>query len=325
MRRREVIAFLLGPFAGAARAQGRMPRLAILSPTSKTGGHSGLVYVPFTAALADLGWTAGRNIEIVERFADDRHERLPGLAAELVALAPDIIFTNTAPAAYAAARATRTIPVVVGPAGEGVLAELAGNFARPIGNVTGLTLYSQGQDEKCLEMLKEASPAVTRVGVLVNPLNPNLRDAPRFLQSGADALGLTLVRMEARELDEIDAAFGAVAGIQGLHVPDDSTIAGRPPARRRIIELTSARSIPVVSTHLGFAQDGAILTLGTDIPALARRAASYVDRILKGAKPGDLPVERPTIFKLLVNLKAARSLNLNLPSPLLARADEVIE
>ncbi len=158
MRRRAFIAFLLGPLTGMARAQGRMPRLAILSPTSKTGGHSELVYVQFTAALADLGWTAGRNIEIVERFADDRHERLPALAAELVAFAPDVIFTNTATAAYAVARVTRTIPVVVGPAGEDVFAELAGNFARPAGNITGLTLHSQGQDEKCPEMLKEALP-----------------------------------------------------------------------------------------------------------------------------------------------------------------------
>jgi ABC-type uncharacterized transport system substrate-binding protein len=219
---------------------------------------------------------------------------------------------------------TRTIPVVVGPAGENVFAELAGNFARPAGNITGLTLHSQGQDEKCLEMLKEASPKTMRVGVLVNPLNPVLRDAPTFLRPAADALGLTLVRMEAAHADEVDAAFTS-AEIDGLHVPDDANLAGRPSAREKIIQLTSARRVPVVSSHLAFAQAGAIIALGTDIPALARRAASYVDKVLKGAKPSDLPVERPTVFKLVTNVKAARGLGLVLPPTLLARADEVID
>ena len=329
MRRRDLLALFLVPLAGEAGAQGgRMPRLAILSPTSKTGGHSGLVYDPFIKALADLGWVAGRNIEIIERFAGDEPERLPALAAELVALRPDVIFTNTVNGARAAAQATRTIPVVVSPAGENLFAELAVNFARPVGNVTGMTLHSQGQDQKCLELLKEAAPSAVRVGVLVNPLNPNFRDYPASLQAAGDALGLVLFRMEARSADEIDAAFGAMAGapdIQGLHVPDDSTIAGRPRPRRRIIEITSAMKVPVVSTHLAFAPDGGLLALGTDIPALARRGADYVDRILKGAKPADLPVERPSVVKLVVNVKAARALGLALPPALLARADEVIE
>ena len=243
----------------------------------------------------------------------------------LVALNPDVIFTNTAPGAHAAAQATKTIPIVVGPSGEATFAELAGNFARPVGNVTGLTLHSQGHDEKCLEMLKEATPRLARVGILVNPLNPNLRDSPTYLWKAADALGLTLVRMEARDADEIDAAFDAVTGIEGLYVPDDSNLAGRPRARSKIIEMTSARRIPVASTHLAFARDGAVIAFGTDIPALARRAASYVDRILKGAKPSDLPVERPTVIRLTVNARAARELGLVLPPSVLLRADEVIE
>jgi putative tryptophan/tyrosine transport system substrate-binding protein len=327
MTRREFLrALLMVPLGGAAYGQeGRTPKLAILSPTGKTGGHSGLVYEPFTKALANLGWLDGRNIEIVERFADDDHGRLPALAAEVVALGPDVIFTNTATAAHAVARATRTIPIVVGPAGENVFAELASNFARPIGNVTGLTLYSQGQDEKCLEMMKEASPRVSRVGVLINPLNPNLQHFPGSLTGAADALGLTLIRMEARDADEIEEAFKAGVRIEGLHVPDDANLAGRSKARQKIIQLTSANRLPVVSTHLDFVHDGALLTLGTDIPALARRAASYVDRLLKGAKPGDLPVERPTMVKLALSLKAARELGLVLPASLLLRADEVIE
>jgi putative tryptophan/tyrosine transport system substrate-binding protein len=326
MRRRDFLGGLLvGSFASSATAQGRMPKLAILSPTSKTGGHSGLVYDPFTAAMVALGWAAGRNLDIIERFAEDQQQRLPAMAAELVALNPDVIFTNSAAAAYAAAQATRTIPIVVGPAGENVFADLSREFARPVGNVTGFTLYALGQDEKCLEMLKEASPATARVGVLVNPLNPNLRDYPASIQSAANTLGLTLVRIEARELREISASLSGAPGIDSLHVPDDPNLAGRSEARRRIIEMTSAKKVPVVSTHFAFARDGALLALGTNIPEIARRAAGYVDRILKGAKPQDLPVERPTEVSLGVNLKVAQALGLTMPPSLLARADEVIE
>ena len=329
MRRRAFLfGSLIAPLVGPAGAQdGRMPRLAILSPTWKTGGHSNLVYEPFTSALADLGWVAGRNIEIVERFAQDELERLPALAAELVAVRPDVIFTNTVNGARAAAQATSTIPVVVAPAGENLFAELAVNFARPVGNVTGMTLYSQGQDEKCLELLKETAPPVGRIGVLVNPLNPNLSDYPRSMQSVADALGLELVRLEARDADGVGDALdhGASARIQALHVPDDANLAGRERSRRRIVEKALASRIPVVSTHLGFAPAGALFAFGTDIPALARRGADFVDRILKGARPADLPVERPAVVKLLVNLKAARDIGLSVPPSLLARADEVIE
>jgi putative tryptophan/tyrosine transport system substrate-binding protein len=328
MRRR---IFLLAPLlvsaAVGARAQRAQPRLAILSPTSKSGGHAGLVYEPFTTALTGLGWLTGQNIEIIERFANDDFERLPALAAELVAMRPDVIFTNTVNGARAAAQATSTIPVVVAPAGENLFTELAVNFARPAGNVTGITLYSHDQDQKCLEFLKEASPSVSRVGVLINPLNPNLSDYPESMQSVAASLGLSLVRLEARDADDIDQALamGAGAGIQAVHVPDDANIAGRERSRRKIIQMTLERRIPVVSTHLGFARDGALLALGTDILDLARRGAFYVDKILKGAKPADLPVERPTMIKLAVNLKAGRDLGLVLAPSILLRADEVIE
>jgi putative ABC transport system substrate-binding protein len=242
-----------------------------------------------------------------------------------VALHPDVIFTNSAAAAYAAAEATRTIPLVVGPAGESVFVDLAGDFARPAGNLTGFTLYALGQDEKCLEMLKEAAPAITRVGVLVNPLNPNLRNYPASVQSAANALGLTLIRLEAREAGEIRAILSTAPDFDGLHVPDDPNLAGRSEARRRIIEVASLKKVPVVSTHFAFARDGALLALGTNIPEIARRAAGYVDRILRGARPGDLPVERPTEVSLALNFKAAQVLGLTMPTSLLARADEVIE
>jgi putative tryptophan/tyrosine transport system substrate-binding protein len=199
MRRREFILASALAAAVPARAQeGRVPRLGIFSPTARTGGHAGIVHVPFTEALSRLGWEAGRNVEVVERFADDRYELLPALAAEIVATRPDVIFTNTVNGARAAADAASTIPIVVAPAGENIFAELARNFARPVGNVTGFTLHSQGQDEKCLEILKEAVPSAARVGILVNPLNPIWDRYPSSLSQVGKALGLDLVRMEAR-------------------------------------------------------------------------------------------------------------------------------
>jgi putative tryptophan/tyrosine transport system substrate-binding protein len=327
MRRREfLIALVSAPLTVASYAQeGRVPRLGILSPTGRTGGHSGIVHLPFKEALAGLGWEDGRNIEIIERFAEDRYERLPALAAEIVASRSNVIFTNTVNGARAAAAATGTIPIVVAPAAENVFAELAVNFARPVRNVTGFTLHSQGQDEKCLEMLKEAVPSAARVGILVNPLNPIWDAYPASLRQVGHALGLDLVRIEARGVDDVEGAFRTVGSVHGVHVPDDATLAGRPASRAKIVEIASAMKAPVVSTHLPFASDGCLAALGADIPALARRGAEYIDRILKGARPADLPVERPTVVKMIVNLNTARALNLSIPPSLLLRADEVIE
>src|SRR5262245_24217397 len=171
MRRRTLLGAVVASLLPTlTRGQGRRPRLAILSPGSRIGdGDPGAVYGPFTAALAALGWVREHSIDIVERFADFANDRLPGLAAELVSLQPDVIFTNTSPGAYAAAAATPTIPIVVGPAGEAGLAKLAGNFARPTGNVTGIiTTLALGQHEKCIELLHTVMPELTSVAVIIN-------------------------------------------------------------------------------------------------------------------------------------------------------------
>ena len=331
MRRRTLlVAMVAGLVPTLATGQGRRPRLAILSPASRIGsGDPGAVYGPFTAALAALGWVREHNVDIVERFADFANDRLPGLAAELVSLLPDVIFTNTSPGAYAAAAATPTIPIVVGPAGEAALAKLAGNFARPSGNVTGIiTTLALGQHEKCIELLHTVMPALTRVAVIINPHgSKDSLDLTDALQVTFRSRGLTLVRVDARGADEIDAAFAQMADEQvaAIHVPDDVAVVGHGPSRRRIIELALARRLPVTSTFQPFAADGGLAAFGADIPALARRAAAYVDKILKGAAPANLPVERPTVFKLAVNLKTARVLGLTLPPDILLRADEVIE
>jgi len=325
-RRTLLVAMVAGLVPTLATGQGRRPRLAILSPTSRIGDPS-TVYGAFSTALAALGWVRERNVDIVERFADFAAERLPALAAELVSLQPDVIFTYTNAGAYAAAAATPTIPCIVGPASEAAFAELAHNFARPTGNVTGITLLSWGQDEKCIELLHTLMPALTRVAVIINPLNTGFKDLIDALQKTFGPRGLTFVRVDAQGAADIDAAFARIADarVAAIHVAEDAAVAGHAPSRQRIIELALARRLPVTSTHQRFAADGGLAAFRADIPALARRAAAYVDKILKGAAPANLPVERPTVFKLAVNLKTARVLGLTLPPDILLRADEVIE
>ena len=275
-----------------------------------------------------LGYQAGRNIDIVERFADRDDSRLPAMARELVALRPDVLFTNTNAAAQALARATASIPVVVGPAGELVLRHLAGgSLARPSTNVTGFVLTAPEIDAKCLALLLEAVPALRRVALLVNPRNMGLHDYPASQSAALGNAAVTLLRLEATGMADIDAALDQLVAqrAQALFVADDSHLAADPSVRARVLRFAAAHKLPVASSHQNFARDGALLAMGPSIPVLAARAAGYVDRILKGAKPADLPVELPSVFVTLVNRKAARTLNIALPSALLLRADEVIE
>ena len=328
MRRRGVIALLIGCtgtrlLTAPAAAQARRPRLAVLlvaaSETSPELGQR-------RDALAELGWVDGRTIEIVARFADGDFDLVPGLITELVALKPDVLLTHTSVAARAAAEATRTIPIVIAAAGEEPLLELAGDLAHPVGNVTGLTLVSHEQHAKVAELLKQADPSATRIGILANPLSPSYRDYPAVLGDALTHLGLDAIRAEARDLAGLDNAFATIARAHAhaLLVTADPNF-NRPVMRRRIIELALAAKLPVISTVDAFTREGGLLSLGTDYPAIYRRAAVYVDKILKGAKPRDLPIERPSVFRLMVNLTTARALDLAVPLSLLGRADEVIE
>jgi putative ABC transport system substrate-binding protein len=312
----------------ATQAQRPRPLLAILSPARPDAAVIALVNEPFMQTLARLGYRPGRDIDVVERYADGDESRLPALAGELVALQPQVLFTNTNAAATAAARATRTIPIVVGPAGEYVLKDLAGgSLARPTTNVTGFALTSPDIDSKCIALLLEATPLLRRVGVMVNPDNPGMREHPQRQAAALGAQAPTLVRIEATGLGDIDAALAHAAAqeVQALFVADDSYIAADPAARRRVLAFASAARMPVVSSHLPYARDGALLAMGPSIPVLAARAAGYVDRILKGARIADLPVELPSVLVTVVNRRAARALALKLPPTLIARADEVIE
>jgi putative ABC transport system substrate-binding protein len=333
MRRRAALRGLLSaPFwpvpAALAQAAGRLPKLAILSPAAQaqlqTPTH---ILSMLLGGLAEFGYVDGQDISFEFRFASHALERLPGLAAELVALQPDVMYTWTSGGARAAAAATDTIPIVVAPVNEGTMAALVSDFAQPTGNVTGLTLNNREQQEKCLQLLKEAAPGVTRVGVLLNPLNPVWDDYPGVLAGAAQALHFELVRVEARSLAEIDQAFAAMVdqGVDALFGLDESTLVAASPVRKRILELILEHRLPAVSDHADFAREGGLLALGTDLIPIARGAARYIHRILQGAKVSELPVEHPAKFKLIVNLETAEQLGIAIQPSILLRADEVIE
>ena len=330
IRRRDFLLALVA--AGLVRPslgqQQRLPLLAILSPASRNAQVLGFVNRPFKEALVKLGYEPGQTIEIVERFADNDETRLPALAAELVALQPRVLFTNTSAAAAAVAAATRTIPIVVGPAGESVLMELAGgSLARPTTNVTGFVLTSAAIDTKGIAMLIEAVPAARRIGLLVNPRNPGMTAYPSPQNAALSGSSVTFVRLEATGVSDIDAALGKASAqrIDALFVLDDSHLAANPDVRERVLRFARGARIPVASSHLTYARDGALLAMGPSIPVIAARAAGYVAKIIEGARPADLPIELPSTFTTIVNLRTAKALGLTIPQSLRTRADEIIE
>ena len=325
----------LAPAASAWAQQAeaaKLPIVAILSSRAPTtdpcGANLQASALPcFMEAMRDLGYVEGKNVLFESRFANDDFKKLPAFAAELVRLRPDVIFTAGTPGSLAAVGATTTIPIVVGPAGEEVLTRLAGNLARPTGNVTGFTLESIEQQIKCLQFLKELAPRTSRVAVLVNPDNPGYRNLPGFLASAAAQLGITLIKIDARNGSDIPGALDAIAasGANAIYLVDDAALAGRGPVRKQLSEWALPRKLPVASSNARVAADGGLVSFGTDLNTLTRRAAVYVDKVLKGARPADLPVERPSKYNLSVNSKTARALGLTIPQSVLLRADEVIQ
>jgi putative ABC transport system substrate-binding protein len=333
MRRRE-FGLALASFVGLAGAgasaqqQTTMPKLAILSPKAPPPAEdSGYTHHNVLTGLAELGYVDRQNILFDFRFANHALERLPALAAELVADEPDVIYTFSSGAGRAVAAATSTIPIVLAPVAEETMAALVSDFAQPPGNITGLTLTSREQREKCLQLLKEGAPGITRVGVLLNPLNPLWQAYPDVLGRAAQALGLTLLRVEARGEAELDQAFAAMATqrVDALFGVTDSTLVGNMRALEHIVELISKYRLPSVSDVTDFAKRGGLLSLGPDFPTIGRGAADYIDRILKGVKVADLPVVLPSKLVLTVNLKTAQQLGITIPPSILLRADEVIE
>jgi len=328
MERRAFLGTLAGGVLDAPRAVGAQPgrkpsRLGYLSAGSSTGNPS--LVEALRQGLRELGWAEGQNFVLEYRWAEGRFDRLPDLVAELVRLKVDLIIATPTPAALAAKKATGTIPIVglslTDPVGLGLIASLA----RPGGNLTGLS-YSVGPSifGKDLDLLREVVPQVQRVAVLSNPVGPAQPVTIRNIRVAAQALGLQLQLVEARGPEDFDDAFAAMTRERAgavFVVTDPAFVAHR----ARLTDLAIRKRLPSIFTQREDAEAGGLMSYGPRLSDLYRRAATYVDKILKGARPADLPVEEPTKFELMINLRTAKVLGLTIPPSLLQRADHVIE
>jgi len=316
------MALLAAPLAAEAQAPAKVPRIGFLTARSPTDLPHHLE--AFRQGLRELGYVEGQTIAIEYRFGEGRPERLPGLAAELVGLKVDLIVTGAPPAPEAAKQATSTIPIVVAVTGDLVAEGLVASIARPGGNITGLAAMSPELVGKQLELLKEIAPEVSRVAILQNPNNHAHPSVLQQAEGAARALGVQLHILPARTAPEIEAAFAEVrrqrAG--GLLVLRDGVFFSR---RTQIAALAAKGRLPAIYGIREEAEAGGLMAYGASLPHMFRRAATYVDKILKGAKPADLPVEQPTRFELVINLWTARALGLTIPRSVLSLADEVIQ
>ena len=313
---------LLGvPVAANAQPSGKGYRIGLLGSASASANR--LRVDAFRQGLRDLGYTEGRNITIEYRWADGHYDRLPDLAKELVNSNPELIVsTGGRPTVVALRATTKTLPIVfltVDPLAEGMVLDLA----RPGGNLTGLDVFSAELDTKRLRILKETLPTVTRIAVLWNPGNPSGVPQRNRTEIAAHALGLQLHLAEARLPSEVDTAFAAMARERpdALLVLNDAMLDGQ---RQRLVHLAAQARLPAMYQWREFAEGGGLMSYGADLPQMYRRAATYVDKILKGAKPADLPVEQPTKYELVINLKTANALGLTIPQSILLLADRVI-
>jgi putative tryptophan/tyrosine transport system substrate-binding protein len=315
---------LAAPLAAGAQQTGRVYRVGYMSVVSRQSAEP--LMVIFLRALRDLGWIEGRNLLVEWRWADGKVERLSGFASELAKLNVDLIVAPQSDSAVAAKRATRTIPIVHVVAGDPVADGLVTSLARPGGNVTGLTVTPSPEIVgKRLELLKTATGA-SRVAVLWNPArhSPYVDLALREVNTAARVLGVQLQVLEARGPDQFEPAFAAMVRGQAdaLLAFEDSMFWLH---RRRLAELEAKHRQPTMHDLREFVEVGSLMAYGPDLADLFRRTATYVDKILKGAKPADLPVEQPTKFDFVINLKTAKALGLTIPQSLLLRADEVIQ
>ena len=315
------VAILVAPLAAGAQETGKVHRIGYLGSSSSTA-HP--FVKAFRQGLRELGWVEGQNIVIDYRFADGRLDRLPDLAAELIRLKVDVIVAPATPAATAAKKATGTIPIVMIGVGDPVGAGFIASLARPGGNVTGSS-YGVGLavNSKQLELLKETVPKLRRLAILSNPTNPgHARWMSEFNEAGR-SLGVQLQVVEARGPTEFDGAFAAMAKerVGALLVVADGTFMLH---RTRLADLAARNRLPSLG-YRELVEAGGLMSYGPSLGDLWRRAATFVDKILKGAAPADLPVEQPTKFELVINLKTAKALGLTIPPSLLLRADQVIQ
>src|SRR5215467_11431661 len=311
-------------FPAEAQQTGKIFRIGILDPSTASG--SAVLWEAFQQELRKFGWIEGKNITIEYRFAEQKPERLPELAADLVRLKVDLILVSGAPTALAAKGATRTIPIVTANAADPVGTGLVASLARPGGNVTGLTGLSTELNTKRLEVLKDAVPKLVRVGLL---LMPGARTSAELqlkeLRAAAQALTVTLEEIKAQaDQKGLESAFQTA---QQKQVGAIITTTTRPffSERKRIVELAAKYRFPAIYFQKEFVDAGGLMSYGVDFTDLFRRSAHYVDKILKGAKPANLPVQQPTKFEFIINLKAAKQIGLTIPVDLLQRANQVIK
>jgi putative tryptophan/tyrosine transport system substrate-binding protein len=332
VNRREFITLLGGAVAAwplAARAQqgDRVRWVAAImgGRNADTDPEGRAWFAAFRQGLQELGWVEGRNFRADYRWPSGDLDRMRAIAKEFVDLKPDVMFAGNTPSVEALLRETRAIPIVFTNLSDPVGTGVVGSLARPGGNATGFTAFEYSLAGKWLEILKEVAPAVTRVVLLFNPETaPFAQHYLSFIETSAPSLGVTASAASIRSVNEIEAAIEAQARVSGgglIVLPDTFTFSNRAP----LIALAARHRLPAIYALRGQAVDGGLLSYRPDTVDLYRRAAGYVDRILKGEKPSDLPVQNPNKYELVVNLKTAKALGIAVPATLLARADEVIE
>ena len=324
--RRELLAALGGaaaawPLAARAQQAGKPPTIGFLGQTTLSGGSEWVA--AFVQRLHELGWNEGRTIAIEYRWAEGREERFAELAAELVRLKVDVIVTSGTPQVLAAKQATSVIPIVFATAGDPVGNNLVASLARPGGNVTGLSNLISETGGKRLEFLREVVPGLRRLAILANVSNPAVVLDMGDVQAAARTLGLEVTTLEIRRAQDIVPAFEALNGrAEALYVSSDALVNAN---RIRINILAVGARLPTMHGSGDYVEAGGLMSYGVNFPDQFRRTADYVDKILRGAKPGDIPVEQPTKFDLIINLTTAKALGLTIPESFLLRADEVIE
>jgi putative tryptophan/tyrosine transport system substrate-binding protein len=312
--------FLVALAVEAQQAGAKIPRIGVLQP----GSPPEPLLEALREGLRDLGYSEGRNLILEVRWAQGSGERISELAAELVALRVDLIATLSTPAALAARRATSTIPIVFTGVGDPVGSGVVPSLARPEGNATGVSTLATELSAKRLEILREIVPRISRLAMLWNDTNPSMVLRAREAELAATKLGVTIQSLGVHNLTDFDLAFRAIetersAGLLTLVDPFTRQ------HRKRIVDFAAQRRLPAIYESREFVDAGGLLCYGPSLTALQRRAASYVDKILRGAKPADLPVEQPTKFELIINLRTAQTLGLTIPQTLLLRADQLIQ
>ena len=313
---------LAAPLAGEAQAPAKVPRVGYVFSRAPSEAHR--LWDAARQGLRELGYVEGQNIALEVRWAEGRFERLPELVAELVRLKVDVLVVAATPGALTVKNATRTIPVVMVAVADPVGSGLVASLARPGSNFTGLGLLNPEISGKRLELLKEGLPSISRVAVLTNPGNPSHAIFWKETQAAAQTLGLQLQSIKVRAPEDFDEAFQAAAHgrAEAMLMFDDPMILS---SQARLVALAAKRRLPTMYGFREFPDAGGLLSYGPNLLHQYRRTAIYVDKILKGAKPADLPIEQPTKFELVINLKTAKTLGLTIPQSVLLRADQVIE